>query len=112
MSKKRSIGSKVWGNSRLPKTLRSMSELLRSLAAGLFEKREGRLREERDSARIQAEAARVERDVAMAQVQEQSGKLEALTKDLQVSCIFQRVCQDCSPEQLLSQDLTPYPMGV
>ena len=57
-------------------------------ATGLFEKREGRLREERDLARIQAEAARAERDAAMAQVQELIGKLEALAKDLEVSYIF------------------------
>ena len=52
--------------------------------AGMFEKREGRLREERDAARQQAETAVLERDATEARVKELHASLEVLSKDLKV----------------------------
>ena len=52
--------------------------------ADMFEKREGRLREERDAARQQAETAVLERDATEARVKELHASLEVLSKDLKV----------------------------
>lgn len=50
----------------------------------MFEKREGRLREERDAARQQAGTAVLERDAVEARVKELNASLEVLSKNLEV----------------------------
>ena len=72
------------GKDHLVSFLDPLSIVTMSVCIGLFEKREGRLREERDAALLQAESSKTERDAAIFKLQELSGRVDALTKDVEV----------------------------